>query len=88
MKVTPIGGRVLVKPVPKKEKTDSGIFLPLEQQMQIPQGTVVSIGAAVKEVKVGDFVEWSITADTQPYTHNDEAHLILYEHAFIVKLVE
>ena len=88
MKVTPLGARVLIKPIAKKEKTDSGIFLPLEQQMQIPQGTVVSVGSEVKQVKVGDFVEWLATSDTQEYKHNDEIHLILYEHAFMVKLEE
>tara|TARA_R100000541_G_scaffold59241_2_gene72458 strand:- start:3483 stop:3749 length:267 start_codon:yes stop_codon:yes gene_type:complete len=86
MKVTPLGARVLIKPVAKKETTDSGIFLPKEQQLQIPQGTVVSVGKLVKEVSVGDYVQWTMADDAKEFMHNDETHLILYEAAFIVKL--
>ena len=45
-RVIPIGKKILVKPVPKKEQTNSGIYLPEAQQQQIPQGTFVSKGGS------------------------------------------
>tara|TARA_Y100001938_G_scaffold149391_1_gene236004 strand:- start:1599 stop:1868 length:270 start_codon:yes stop_codon:yes gene_type:complete len=84
--VKPIGNRILVKPVPKKDKLESGIYLPEAQQRQVPQGTIVAMGADVKELKVGDFVQWTEEADTRHFEHNSQPHLIMYNHAIICKL--
>ena len=85
-KITPFGNRVLVKPVPKKETTDSGIFLPEQQQLQIPLGTVVAIGNLVKEIKVGDFVQWLEEASARSMQHNGEDHLLILDHGIMCKL--
>jgi len=87
-KITPFGNRVLIKPVPKKETTDSGIFLPEQQQLQIPQGTVVAIGNLVKEIKVGDFVQWLEESAVREMEHDGETHLIMFDHAIMVILEE
>ena len=86
MKITPIGNRVLVKPVPRKETTDSGIYLPDQQQIQIPQGTVVAVGDTVKEIKPGDFVQWLEEASVREMEHDDENHLVMFDHAIMCKL--
>ncbi len=86
MKITPIGNRVLIKPVPRKETTDSGIYLPDQQQIQIPQGTVVAIGDKVKEIKTGDFVQWLEEASVREMEHDGENHLVMFDHAIMCKL--
>ena len=86
MKITPIGYRVLVKPVPKKETTDSGIYLPEQQQLQIPQGTVVAVGDNVKEIKPGDFIQWLEEASAREMEHDGESHLVMFDHAIMCKL--
>tara|TARA_Y100001938_G_scaffold148939_1_gene234162 strand:- start:345 stop:617 length:273 start_codon:yes stop_codon:yes gene_type:complete len=85
-KIIPIANRVLIKPVPKKETTDSGIFLPDQQQIQIPRGTVVAVGGTVKEIKVGDFVQWLEEAAVRNMEHDGEPHLVMYDHAIMCKL--
>ena len=42
LKVTPVGHNLLVKPVPVKETTSSGILLPESQIQQIPKGTIIN----------------------------------------------
>tara|TARA_R100000231_G_scaffold40820_1_gene35569 strand:+ start:1028 stop:1294 length:267 start_codon:yes stop_codon:yes gene_type:complete len=88
MKVKPIGNRVLVKGLPKKETTNSGIYLPEQQQIQIPQGTVVAVGGLVKEIKVGDFVQWLEESAVREMEHDGETHLIMFDHAIMVILEE
>ena len=43
MSITPIGPRVLIKPVKTKEKTDTGIYLP-ETKNKKKEGVVVAVG--------------------------------------------
>tara|TARA_B100000963_G_scaffold332307_1_gene323723 strand:- start:367 stop:633 length:267 start_codon:yes stop_codon:yes gene_type:complete len=88
MKVKPIGNRVLVKGLPKKETTNSGIYLPEQQQIQVPQGTVVAVGGLVKEIKVGDFVQWLEESAVREMEHDGETHLIMFDHAIMVILEE
>lgn len=40
----PLPGYVLVKPAEKKEKTESGIYLPESHEDQPQKGTVLSVG--------------------------------------------
>jgi chaperonin GroES len=42
--LTPIGDRVLVKPAPKEEKTESGIFIPDTAKEKPQYGQVVAVG--------------------------------------------
>jgi co-chaperonin GroES (HSP10) len=69
-KVTPIGDRILVKPVERKETTTGGIYLPESQQKQIPEGIIISKGAKVSdELNVGDKVRWlMVMADEIPFS--------------------
>ena len=79
LEIKPIGFYVLVKPVPLKEKTDSGIILPESQVQQIPKGQIVAKGKAVTdEIKVGDQIQWSMeNTVSQEFEHLGERHLLM-----------
>ena len=78
----------MVKPVPRKEVTTSGIYLPEAQQQQIPQGTIIAKGGTVTdELEIGDHVEWIIEyADSKEFMHEDELHLIMTDGSIVAKL--
>ena len=79
VEIKPLGFHVLVKPVPLKEKTDSGIILPESQVQQIPKGTVVAKGKSVTdELEVGDVIQWSMEhTQYQEFEHLGEKHLLM-----------
>ncbi len=65
MNIRPIGERVVIKPMQKEEKTQSGILLPDSAQEKPIEGEVVAVGPGrinekgervPLEVKVGDVV--------------------------------
>ncbi|MGI6362029.1 MAG: co-chaperone GroES [Bacillota bacterium] len=65
MKIRPLGGRVLVKPLETEEVTASGIVLPDNAKEKPQQGEIVAVGPGITnqegkyvplEVKVGDKV--------------------------------
>jgi chaperonin GroES len=88
LKVIPVGHNLLIKPVPLKEKTTSGIILPDSQVQQIPKGTIVAKGAKVSnEFNEGDHVQWSLEqTHTREFVHNDEKHLLLAESGVMCKI--
>ena len=88
MQVIPIGKKVLVKPIEKKETTKGGIYLPESQQKQPPQGTIVAVGDSVtKELQIGDTVRWlMVLTDEIEFTHEGEKHLVLSDQSIIAKL--
>jgi|TARA_R100000908_G_C3684415_1_gene101547 co-chaperonin GroES (HSP10) len=81
LKIKPIGFNLLIKPVPIKETTTSGIILPDSQVQQIPKGTIVDKGAKVsKEFKIGDHVQWLLEhSNPKEFEHDGETHLLLSE---------
>jgi chaperonin GroES len=65
MNIRPIGERVVIKPMPKEEKSQGGLFLPDTAQEKPIEGEVVAVGPGridangnriAPEVKVGDIV--------------------------------
>lgn len=65
LKVKPLGGRVLVKPLEDEEVTDSGLIIPATAEKEKPQqGEVVVLGKKISDegkelpfgVEVGDVV--------------------------------
>jgi len=55
--VSPLGNRVVVKPILiKEERTKSGIILEAQPQEMPMQGTVIAIGPTVEGIKPGDTV--------------------------------
>ncbi len=73
MNIRPIGERVVIKPMQKEEKTQSGILLPDSAQEKPIEGEVVAVGPGrinekgervPLEVKVGDVVVFAKFIDT------------------------
>jgi len=84
----PVGERLLVKRVEKKENTTaSGLVLPKEATMnQTILGEVIEVGESVKDVAVGDTVLVSIFAGTD-VEYGDEKYIILKDYD-VLALVE
>jgi chaperonin GroES len=86
-KISPLGDRVLVKPLEREEVTSSGIVLPDTAKEKPQEGTVVAVGSGrvledgtkvAMEVKAGDKVLYGKYAGTE-IKIGDEEHLILSE---------
>ena len=86
-KISPLGDRVLVKPLERGEVTSSGIVLPDTAKEKPQEGTVVAVGSGrvlddgtkvAMEVKKGDKVLYGKYAGTE-IKIGDEEHLILSE---------
>lgn len=86
-KITPLGDRVLVKPLEREEVTNSGIVLPDTAKEKPQEGTVVAAGSGrvledgtkvPMEVKAGDRVLYGKYSGTEIKV-GDEEHLILSE---------
>tara|TARA_R100000152_G_C6713999_1_gene141115 strand:- start:513 stop:800 length:288 start_codon:yes stop_codon:yes gene_type:complete len=88
LKVIPVGHNILVKPVPVKETTKSGILLPSSQIQQIPKGTIIAKGGKVSdEFNEGDHVQWVLEhTNAKEFMHNDEKHLLLAESGVVCKI--
>ena len=87
-KIQPLGKRVLVKLVPKKDVTDTGIILPDSQVQEIPRGTILELGSeCTSGISIGDEVEWEMTAGGYNVTHDDQDCVVLHEGAFILRYV-
>jgi len=69
MKIKPLADRVLVKPAPAEEKTESGIIIPDSAKEKPQRGEVLAIGSGTKEeemvVKKGDTVLYGKYAGTE-----------------------
>lgn len=63
--IEPLNDRVLVKPDPKREMTDSGIIIPdsaKEHYVDLKWGVVVRVSKKVPEIKEGLRVQFPATA--------------------------
>ena len=87
MSVKPLEDRVLVKPVEKAEKTESGIYLPESSKERPVQGKVVAVGPgklldngkhAEMQIRKGDTVVYGKYAGSEIEVKGVE-HLILRE---------
>lgn len=87
MAVRPLEDRVLVKPLEKENKTESGIYLPETSKERPVQGRVVAVGPgkrldngkrAEMSIKVGDTVVYGKYSGSEVEIKGVE-HLILRE---------
>lgn len=85
--ITPLGDRVLVKPLEREETTKSGIVLPDTAKEKPQEGAIVAVGSGrvlddgtkiAMEVKQGDKVLYGKYSGTE-IKIGDEEHLILSE---------
>jgi len=75
--VIPVGKKLLIKQKLAETKTASGIIIPEIAQKKEYKGTVVGVGAEVKEIKVGDIVQYADYAMPTPMEHDGEDHLLV-----------
>ena len=94
VKFTPLGERLVIKPIEQEETTSSGLFLPDTAKEKPQEGEIVAVGEGrlndegkrvPMEVKVGDRVIYSKYAGTE-YKDGDEEYLILRESDILAKV--
>lgn len=87
MQITPLGDRILVKPLEAEEKTKGGIILPDTAKEKPQEGKVVAVGKGKVledgkiqplEVKPGDKILYGKYSGTE-IKLEDEEHLIIKE---------
>jgi len=92
----PLADRVVVKPVPKEEKTKAGVYLPDTAAKEKPQeGTIIAVGPGrllddgtrvPVDVAVGDRVLFAKYAGSE-FKYDDEEFIIISEKD-IMALIE
>ena len=89
MKITPLGERVLLKPVEVETKTKGGIVLPDTVSKEQPTlGEVIAIGESdkIKGLVVGSKVVYSKYAGTE--IKNEGEKYIILEYKEVLAVVE
>jgi chaperonin GroES len=92
-KITPLGERVVIKPLPREEVSKGGIVLPDTAKEKPQEGEIIAAGPGklsedgkriAMEVKVGDKVVYSKYAGTEFKLGEDEV-VILRESDILAK---
>lgn len=68
--IIPLGNQVLVKPLPKQERTTGGLIIPAVVNKELEEAEVVAIATAVINLKPGDKILYSTRVGV-PLLHND-----------------
>ena len=88
MKLRPIKGRIVVKPLEVKEKTSSGIYLPDTAREKLQEGEVIAMAKdATEEVTVGDRIIYKEFGGTEVKI-DDEDYILLTEDDLLAKYEE
>jgi chaperonin GroES len=96
MQITPLGDRILVKPLEAEEKTKGGIILPDTAKEKPQEGRVVAVGKGKVlddgkvqplEVKPGDKILYGKYSGTE-IKLEDEEHLIIREEDVLAIITE
>lgn len=91
--LTPLGDRIIVKPIVKEEVTKGGIVLPDTVKEKPQEGEVVAVGPGrinddgkriEMELKKGDKVIFAKYAGTE-WKYDDEEYLIMREYDILAK---
>lgn len=53
---TPVGDRIFVKIIDQEKQTESGLYIPGDMEKGVIKGSVLSVGAEVTTIKVGNLV--------------------------------
>ena len=87
MKLHPINGRIVVRPLERREETAGDIVIPDTAQEKRSEGEVVAIAAdATEEVAVGDRVIYKDYAGTD-VTVDEQKYVLLQADDLLVKYV-
>jgi chaperonin GroES len=62
--IIPLGNRVLVRPLPKREKTTGGLIIPVSINKELEEAEVIKTGEAVINVKPGDVIIYQSRSGT------------------------
>ena len=93
VKFTPLGERVVIKPLEREDVSKGGIFLPETAKEKPQEGEIVAVGPGridddgkriPMELKAGDRVIYSKFAGTE-FKDEDEEYLILRESDVLAK---
>lgn len=76
-KIIPVGQKLLIKEIKAASKTASGLIIPEIAQKITFRGEVIGVGNSVKEIKIGDIVQYAEHAMPTPMKHDGEEHLLL-----------
>jgi len=76
-KIIPVGQKLLIKEIKAASKTASGLIIPEMAQKITFRGEVVGIGDSVKEIKIGDIVQYAEHAMPTQMKHDGQEHLLL-----------
>lgn len=80
MKVIPVGRKILVKPAEAdKYYNGTNILIPESQQKAEPKGTVVGVGESVGQIKINDFIQYSVNAAIVKMQHEGDEHYLINE---------
>ena len=85
MKLQPINGRILVKPLEAKDKTSGGIYLPDTAKEKLQEGKVIAVAEdATDEVAVGDHIIYKELTGTEVKIE-EEDYILLTEDDLLAK---
>jgi chaperonin GroES len=85
MKIKPINGRILVKPVEGKDKTSSGIYIPDTAKEKLHEAEVISLAEdATDEVVAGDRIIYKEFSGTEVKIKGED-YILLTEDDILAK---
>jgi len=88
MKLQPINGRILVKPLEAKDKTSGGIYLPDTAKEKLREGEVIAVAEdATDEVAVGNRIIYKELGGTEVKVEG-ENYILFTEDDLLAKYEE
>ena len=85
MKLQPINGRILVKPLEAKDKTSGGIYLPDTAKEKLQEAKVIAVAEdATDEVAVGDHIIYKELTGTEVKIGGED-YILLIEDDLLAK---
>jgi chaperonin GroES len=95
MKLRPLGDRVVIEPLERDERTESGLFIPETAKEKPQEGTIVAVGAGKRDddgkripmdVEVGQTVLFAKYAGTE--IKIDGKKVLILKESDILAIVE
>lgn len=85
MKLRPINGQILVKPLEARDKTSGGIYVPDTAKEKLQEGKVIAVAEdATDEVAVGDRVIYKELSGTEVKAEGED-YILLTEDDLLAK---
>ncbi len=88
MKLQPINGRILIKPIEAKKRTSSGIYLPDTAKEKVKEGEVIAVADdATEEVAVSNHIIYREFSGTK-VKFEGEDYVLLSDDDLLAKYEE